>query len=202
MRKINLLIALIAIISFTASAQRSTRAKEADYKFLLKEKSLNILFTYEGMTVGKNMTEEAYVAKKVSEKNAKKPGTGDKWQKAWENGKLSVYEPAFKAGYVKKMAKSGIKVTEGDDARLTLIVKTTRIEPGFNIGITKMSAVCDYEFIFVETANKDNIVAQIVMSKMRGSDTYSVSARIQVAFMNAGRRLSGYTAKKLKALKK
>lgn len=203
MKKINLLITLIALIGFglTANAQRSTRAKEADYKFLKKEKKLNILFTYEGMTVGKNMTEEAYVAKKVKEKNEKKSGTGNKWKKAWEKGKLSIYEPIFKAAFIKKMGKAGIKVSEGDDARLTVIVKTTRIEPGFNIGIVKKNAEVDFEFIFVETANKDNIVAQIIMTRARGSDTYTVSDRVKLAYMGGARRLSGYIAKRLKKMK-
>jgi hypothetical protein len=198
MKKNFLLLFLIAFVGFAATAQRSTRAKDADYSFLKGEKKINVIFSYEGMTVGKNKTEETYVEEKVAEKNEKKAGDGDRWRESWENGKLNIYEPMFNKGFDKKLEKLGLATSEGDDARLTLIVKTTRMEPGFNIGITKMSAQADYEFIFVETANHDNIVAQIVMSKVGGSDTYAVSDRVKVCYLGAGRRLAGYIYKALK----
>ncbi len=199
MKKIGLLFSIITLVVTSVSAQRSTRAKDADFSFLKGEKSLNIIFTYEGMTVGKNMTEEDYVAKKVSDKNAKKKGKGDEWKASWEKGKLSIYEPMFKNIFTKKLGKIGIQVTEGDDAPITIIVKTTRIEPGFNIGISNANAIVDFEMIFVETADQDNIISQIVMNKVYGEDdAYAVSDRVKVAYLAAGRRLSGYIAKRLK----
>lgn len=193
-----ILFSLVVLAGFSSTAQRSTQAKDADYSFLKKEKKLNVLFAYDGMTVGKNMTEEAYVAEKVAEKNEKKAGTGDEWKESWEKGKLNIYEPSFKLHFNKKLSKMGLEAAEGDDAPMTVIVKTTRIEPGFNIGITSMAAQIDVEFIFVETSNHDNIIAQVIMSKVTGSDTYTVSDRVNLAYIGAARQLAGYIAKALK----
>ena len=182
----------------SATAQRSTPAKDADYSFLKSEKSINLLFDYEGMTIGKNQTEVDYVEAQVAERNEKKAGTGDEWRKSWEKGKLNIYEPSFRAGFSKKVEKVGVKVTEGDEAPVTLIIRPTRIEPGFNIGITRMNAQVDFEFVFVETANHDNIIAQVILPKVYGSDAFAVSDRVKIAFLGGGKRLSGYIAKQLK----
>lgn len=198
MKKNTLLLAIFAFVGLAANAQRSTNAKDADYSFLKKEKTMNIKFDYDGMTVGKNQTEKDYVAATIAEKNEKKPGAGDKWLESWEKGKINTYEPTFKTIFNKKMTKLGITIVEGDGAHLTLIVKTTRIEPGFNAGVLKMAAAIDLEYIFVETANPNNIIAQVVMSKVPGSDTYAVSDRVNLAYSVASRKLAGYISKQIK----
>lgn len=198
MKKQSLLLLMFALIGLTSFAQRSTNAKDGDYSFLKGKKSINIKFVYEGMTVGKNKTESEYVEETVAEKNEKKKGSGDEWRKSWEKGKLHEYEPAFRAAFTKKLGKLGITVKEGDDAEVTAIVKITRMEPGFNVGVANMNAEVDLEVIFVETADQDNIISQVVMTKVYGSDTYAVSDRLRPAFMAAGARLGGYINKALK----
>lgn len=198
MKRKSILLTLFTLLGAMTFAQRSTTAKEADYSFLDGKKDLSIVFDYEGMTVGKNQTEEDYVAETIAKKNEKKAGTGEEWQKAWENGKLNIYEPAFETMLAKKLGKNGIAVSQGEDAEVTLIVKTTRIEPGFNAGVAKMAAQIDVEYIFVETANKDNILAQIVMSRVVGGDSYAVSDRVVFAYRGAAARLGGYMLKYFK----
>lgn len=198
MKKSTFLFALMTLIGFSSLAQRSTTAKEADYSFLKGKKEINVVFNYEGMTVGKNKTEETYVNETVAEKNEKKAGTGDEWRQSWEKGKLNVYEPAFSSSFTKRLSKAGIKASAGDNAEITAIVKTTRIEPGYNVGVSKMAAQIDIEITFVETANQDNILAQIVMSRVGGSDGYAVSERVKFAYYNAGSQLGGHAAKALK----
>jgi hypothetical protein len=203
MKQKTILLAIFAFIGLTSFAQRSTNAKDADFSFLVGKKDMNIVFDYEGMTVGKNQTEVDYVNNQVAEKNEKKKGTGDEWRKAWENGKLNLYEPTFKNAFTKKLGKVGVAVSEGDNAEITVIVRTTRMEPGFNAGVAKKRAEIDLEYIFVETANKDNIIATVVMTRVLGNDTFTVSDRLNLAYMGAGASLGGYIKKSLaKAAKK
>lgn len=195
--KKNLVLLMFTFVGLVSFAQRSTNAKDADYSFLKGKKDMNIVFDYEGMTVGKNKTEEEYVNETVAEKNEKKAGTGDEWRKSWEKGKLNIYEPTFEAAFTKKLGKVGIAVSEGDNAEITVIVKSTRIEPGFNVGMASMEAEIDLECIFVETANKDNVIATVVMTKVKGDDTFTVSDRLKVAYMAAGMKLGGFIKKSL-----
>ena len=75
----------------------------------------------------------------------------------------------LKSFLMKKMEKKGIKAdTKADDAKYTMIVKTTRLEPGFNIGITRQNAEIDVEISFVETSNPSNVLCKITVKKSPG----------------------------------
>ena len=195
--KIFMSVALL-FVGLTAVAQRTTKAAEADYSFLKGVKKINVVFDYEGMTVGKNMTEVDYVAQTVAEKNEKKPGAGDEWKEAWEKGKLNLYEPAFITSLNKKLKKMGFEASQGDDAEMTLIVKITRLEPGFYSYAVNKDAELDMLMSFVETANHDNITSQVVMTNVHGAEAASVSGRLVTAFNMTGAILGKYIAKALK----
>ncbi|HWN96764.1 MAG TPA: hypothetical protein VNT99_17175, partial [Methylomirabilota bacterium] len=62
--------------------------------FLKGEKTLNVEYTYDGLTVGKG-TEQAYIDKKVAEFNAKEAGKGEKWLEGWKTDRTKRYQPKF-----------------------------------------------------------------------------------------------------------
>lgn len=62
--------------------------------FLKGEKTLQVEYVYDGLTVGK-LTETEYIKKKVSEYNAKEAGTGDKWLTSWHTSRAQRFEPKF-----------------------------------------------------------------------------------------------------------
>lgn len=195
----SILAALMFVANSSLTAQRATEAKKGDYSCMEGIKTVNVIFVYDGMTVGKNLTEAEYVAEKVAEKNEKKAGSGDEWRKAWEKGKLTVYEPGFAAAFTKKIGKKlGIVASVGNDAPITIIVKTTRLEPGFNAHVVKRRAAIDMEMSFVDTDNHDNVHSTVFMNNLQGGDGYSVSDRVMAAYRGAGWRLAQYISKSLK----
>lgn len=196
-RKI-LMSAVLMFVGLNVMAQRATEYKKADYSFLKGVKKVNVVFDYEGMTVGKNMTEEDYVAQTVAEKNEKKAGEGDEWKEAWEKGKLNMYEPGFIEKFNKSLKKNGIVASQGDDAPMTILVKVTRLEPGFYSYAVNRDAAVDVVLSFVETADHSKINSQVLMTNIQGNENVTVSGRIYGAFANAGAYLGRYIAKGLK----
>ena len=193
---------MVAIVGFTATAQKKTHAKKGKYDFLKGEKTLSLEFNYNFMTIGrKNITEEDYVNKKVSEYNAKEAGKGDKWKEGWEGSRETRYEPKFETLLNKSMGKSGISASKGAEAKYTLVVRTVMIEPGYNIGISKQPAYVNFEFDFVETGSKTVVASYIlytvVGSQMGGFD-FDSGSRIAESYAKGGKMLGAYITKGVK----
>ena len=196
MKKIILLTAAIGFIAFGMMAQ--THAKKADYSFLKGEKSFNIEYVYEDMTVGKKLTEEEYVNKKVEDYNKKEAGKGDKWKISWEESRTKRYEPKFETLINKSMAKINMTASKNSDAKYTLIVKTIYTEPGYNIGISKRPAFVNFEFSFIETATK-NVMHTSILHKVPGAQAmgydFDTGSRIAECYAKGGKMLGAYIYK-------
>ena len=166
-------------------------------KDIKKEAKLNLEFTYVKMGVGKFAAEEEYVTQKTSDYNAKEPGRGDSWASSWKADRTNRYQPNFISLYT-KYAKTQM-VGEFTDAKYTMIVNTTYVEPGYNIYVSRKNAHINAEITIVETADRSKVVAKIIMLKApgrtMGGNDYDTGARIEEAYAAAGKRLSMFIMK-------
>ena len=198
MKKTSLIILALIISSFL-NAQ--THAKKGNYSFLKNEKNITIVFDYSNMKVGKDLSEEEYVDKKVKEHNEKEAGKGDKWKEGWFGARESRYQPKFMELINKSLSKTSLKASEGGNTKYTLIVKTVYTEPGFNIGIMKQPAYANFEMIFIETESK-KVVKKYVLTKVPGSQAmgydFDAGSRIAECYAKAGKMMGAYIAKALK----
>ncbi len=199
----------IAIASAMLLALGTVRAMDVkvvsgDLNALKGEKVIKVEYVYEISKVG-DMTEEAYIQKKTTDHNAKSPGKGDRWKEAWTADRARVYEPKFEDLFNKMLRDRKIDLRldpKATGAKYTLIFKTTYMEPGFNVWITRGNAYIDAEVSFVETARKDNTVAKVDIRKSPGrnvtGDDYYESTRLGESYAKAGKELGILVAKKLK----
>lgn len=200
------MIRYLLLISFMACAIASQAQKlkliEGDLSALAGETSINTEFTYDNMKVGKDLTEEAYIAEKKTKLDEKEKGRGDKWEKAWTDDRKERFEPQFRELFAKH---SGIS-TVGDNAKYTLIFKTTRTEPGWNVGVMRVPAYIDGEAWIVEKTNPSKVIAKITVTKAPGRDAmgfdYETGARLQEAYAKTGKELGGFIKSKAKSKKK
>lgn len=125
----------------------------------LKGKTFKVEFTYDNISVGKFASEDEYIAKKKAEYNEKEPGRGDKWAAAWKADRANRFEPAFIAKWNELGEASGTKVSKdaGDDK---LIIKTTSMEPGFNVGVAHEPANIYATLTFQDAGGKTLAVVQ------------------------------------------
>lgn len=67
---------------------------QGDLAFLKGQNNIKVEYRYDGSMVGK-MTEEAYIAEKVADKNKDKAGKGDEWKRKGEGDKTIAFQPEF-----------------------------------------------------------------------------------------------------------
>mgnify|MGYP003577213661 CR=1 FL=1 len=187
------IIAALMIAAVTANGQK-LKLKDGDKNVLANESVINFEFSYDNVSVGKFKNEEEYISKKKEEYNKKEAGKGDKWAEDWKSDRSRAYEPQFIEQFEEKSTLKNSK-----DAKYTLILTTTFIEPGFNVGVWRQNAYISATATIVETANRNNIVAVIEIEKSPGRDAMGVdfdtSWRISEAYAKAGKSLSKFLAK-------
>ena len=192
----NSLIVILLIFSFPAFSQ-AVKVVQGDLKALKSESSIRVEFTYDNMVIGDDRTPEAdYKKKKKQELNAKEAGRGDSWEKSWTGDRKERFEPKFKELF-EKYSKKQID----SNAKYTLIFNTTRTEPGWvGVGLVRRSARIDAEAFIVETANRNNVIAKLLVDNAPGAGgmgyDYDTGLRIQEAYAKSGKELGRVLGKK------
>src|SRR5688572_3435675 len=176
-----LIIMLLVASSSTLFAQKM-KLVEGDLKPLNGQTSVKTEFTYDDMIVGKELTEREYIADKKTKLDEKEAGRGDKWEQAWVSDRKNRFEPQFRELFAKHSGMS----TVNENAQYTIVFKTTRTEPGWNVGVMRVPAFIDGEAWVVETTNPKNVIAKISILKSPGRDAwgldYETGARLQEAY--------------------
>lgn len=184
---------LLSVLCLPAAAQK-IKLVDGDPSVLKDQKELNVEFTYDHLSVGKD-SEEDYVQKKTAEYNKKEPGKGDTWAKAWVADRASRYEPKFDELF---NDNGDIRAGSFPNAKYTLIFHTTFIEPGFNVGVARKNSYIDAEVLIVETANKGKTLAKISVDnapgRMMGFD-FDTGMRITESYAVAGKKLAKFLGK-------
>ena len=192
----NVLCLLLVCMGIICYAQK-IKLVEGDLAPLKGQSSLKTDFQYE-MSVGKFDKEEDYIAKKKSELNEKEAGRGDTWEKAWVSDRQDRFEPQFRELFSKYSDIS----TVDEDAAYTLVFKTIKTEPGFNVGVASRPAFIDAEAWIVESKDPSKVVAKISVTKAPGRDVmgfdYETGARLQEAYAKAGKELGAFLKKNIK----
>lgn len=190
----NIIVVLLIVLSTSSFAQK-IKLLEGSLKPLKGQTAIKVEFSYDDMAVGKYADENQYVAKRKTELNEKEPGRGDKWEAAWFADRHERFEPQFRELF----SKHAEVTTVNEEATYTLVFKTKKTEPGWNVGISRMPAFIDGEAWIVETKNPSNVVAKIMINRALGRDVwgfdYETGARLQEAYAKAGKELGGFIRK-------
>lgn len=186
MKKLVWIAGLFFFAALSTNAQRIKKLS-GDPKPLAGETKLNVEFTYNGMSVGKFDKEADYVASKKADYNKKEAGKGDTWEQSWVGDRKSRYEPNFTELFEKT---TPFAMGKYPDAKYTIIINTSRTEPGYNIYITRKNAEIDLEIEIIETATKISIAKYSVKNapgRTFGGNDYDTGARIEEAYAAAGK---------------
>lgn len=205
MKKLKLFLLFFLCVACTAFAQYGMGGskvilKSGDVKAIKSEKKIKVEYDYSNMKVGAFNSESEFVDKKVKEYNDKEKGKGDKWKDGWVGARKERYQPKFQELYNKGGQKIGQSIDESaSGTKYTLIVKTTFVEPGFNIGLAKKPAFVNFEFVYVETANPSTVVCELYLNNVIGSQgmgfDYDVGSRVAESYAKGGKMLMAYIIK-------
>jgi hypothetical protein len=200
MKKIILaVLAFVAIAGFNNVEAQKVALISGEATAIKKEKSINIVYDYSEFGVGKFKTEAEYVKSKKDEYNKDEAGKGDKWEAAWIGARATRYQPKFEELLNEGVSKKGMKFSVAPDAKYTLSVKTTFLEPGFNVGVMKKPAYVSFQYVFYETSDPTKIVATYNQEKVPGSQfggyDFDVSSRVAESYAKGGKMLGAVLAK-------
>jgi hypothetical protein len=203
MKNLKIILSILAICLFSSqlSAQK-IKVVTGDLSSFVGLTEINVEYNYDDMGVGKFKTEEAYIEKKKNEYNEDEPGKGDRWEEEWHADKENTYQMKFEQLFnlVMLSEETGMEVGFFPSSDYTLIVKTTFLEPGFNIGISRKDASINVELMLVKSEEPENIITQINMDKVPGRGAmggdFDTEYRIGEAYAKCGKELAQYIYKK------
>jgi hypothetical protein len=191
------LVLVFVIVSGSCVAQRR-KLISGSLNGLKGQQSYDIKFTYDSMRVGDYVEETKYLAQKNRDWDLKEPGKGPAFVAQWFDDRKKRYEPAFMRGF----ATFNRAKLDDKNAKYTLIVKTTRTEGGWNVGVKSHPGEIDGELWVVESADQSNAIAKIGFSGILGKAAYGygsdfdVTSRIQSAYEFAGNLLGDFLKRK------
>jgi hypothetical protein len=192
---------LALILAFTSNAHaQKIKVIEGSIDALKSDTMVNFEFVYDSMKVGEFDKEEDFITKHRDEGNKQEQGKGDHWAWSWVADREAKFEPKFVELFTKYSEKIRSK-----NAKYTLIFKTTFTEPAypepFKISFhkPKMTEI-NGEVWIVETANKNNVIAKLNITKAFGTSQipyadYDTATRITEAYADAGKALGKYLGK-------
>ena len=165
------------------------------------ETALNLEYVCDGLTVGKT-PEQTYTAEKVAEYNQKEAGKGDTWLAAWKSDRSGRFQPKFEELLNKQFAEKKLTLTAGahPEAKFTLVVKTTSLDPGWNAAIMRRPAEVSTEVTAYDSKDRSKPLAVITILKAPGRDgmgyDFDVGYRLQEGYAKTGKELGKFLIKK------
>lgn len=194
MKKTLLLFAAsFMMLSFTHA--QKIKVTSGDLSFFKDLAEINVVFEYpDNIKIGK-MSQQDYIDKKMAEKEKKEAGAGEAWKEAYLSDRTDHFEPMFLELFDDYTGDLYIQ-QDDDDYEYTMIVKTTFIEPGFNIGIQSKKAAVDLEISFIKTENPDEVLGTISIKKSPGTAHYDSGLRVGESYAKAGKELGRLLKKK------
>lgn len=196
-------LTIILIIFLSAITLNAQKIKKVNGKTdaLKGQTEINVMFVYpDDMKVGK-MTEKEYVKSKMEKAEEDEKGKGEKWLEMWKADRDEHYMPMFVQLFNDVMIDKNeeFELVETDLPEYTMIVTTTFIEPGFNIGITKKNASINLKIDFVESKNHDKILVSYTITNSPGRSAFGgdfdTGVRVGEAYAKAGKEFAKYLLK-------
>jgi len=201
MKKLKLGLLFVAGFCLTSVAQK-IRTESGDLSFLKGQTELNVKYDFSDFQVGGFASEGEYKKKKIKEYNEKEAGRGDTWENSWERDKKERFPNKFEELFDKGLTGKIHAAQNNSKATYTLIVKTTFIEPGFNVGVMRRSAAVAFEYIFIEGDDESKVMAKLKQPDVPGSQfggyDYDTGARISESYAKGAKMLAAYMLKNIK----
>lgn len=187
------LIMTVALFTFAGAKVTLVNGSVAP----IKGKTVVVQFVYDGTSVGDFRNENDYIAKKKAEYNEKEPGRGDKWAEAWKADRAKRFEPKFFELINEYSAETNTKFVASGDAEYTMVVKTVKTEPGFNIAIMRKPALIDIDVTIKDKAGKTvaRLTGEDIKGRGYGGFDFDTGTRLQEAYALAGKTLGNFITK-------
>ncbi|WP_273565361.1 hypothetical protein [Maribacter halichondriae] len=195
-------IFLLVLFVCTATFAQKMKIVDGGFDFLKGQKEVNVEFVYDNMQLlKKNLPEAQYVEEHAAEMEEKSPGKGETWKKSWAAARELIRQPKFLELMNRYFYEDhGMAFKEGlSDAKYTLIVETVWLYPGWDAGVMKQPAKVTTNLKFVETANRDTVLAEVTSANAPGDQwgsSFSNEDRLGEGYAKTGKSFAKLIEKK------
>lgn len=191
--KTKFLIVLVILIAEVISAQK-LKIEAGNFKNLEDISSYQVIFDYTDVKIPKFEDEAAFLKDKMDKREEKKAGDGERFKTEWFNDRPDRYHPKFIESFNKRFENGEISVTENTSDYI-MEIHTTKIYPGYNVGIVRHNAEIDATFTIYKSEEKDNILFSGSYRDVQGTGAMGYD-------YNSGYRISECYAKLAKNIAK
>ncbi len=160
-------MAILLLVSTTAMGQKLIE-QEGDIKNLKDIKVYMMEFDYTDVQIPKFDNEEAFLKDKMDKRNEKEAGDGERFKKSWFDDRPERYHPKFIESFNKRFDDSAVQVQE-QDADYTMKIHTTKLYPGYNVGIVRHNAEIDATITVFKTGDESNVLFSGSYKDVQGS---------------------------------
>lgn len=191
----NLLLIVALLITFQLSAQKIVLVSGNNSE-LKGVSSIDLKFVFpDDMHVGK-LTQLEYIEKRMKEAEAKEKGTGERWKNMYFADRDEHFIPKFTDLFNSVLKKSGMDARENNsEAKIQMVITTTFLEPGFNVGVSSRPAYINLEIVFINLESKEEF-AKYTVKKSPGTAYYDFGIRVGEAYAKAGKYFAKFLYKK------
>lgn len=199
MKKQALLIAFI-MVAFVGFAQKM-KVKEGSIKNLKGITSYKLEFDYSDLQIPKFDSEEDFLAEKMAKREEKEAGAGERFKKSWFRDREERYEPKFVTSFNKRFKEGEISVgREKTDAKYIMKIHTTKLYPGYNVGVWRHNSEIDATVTVYEIGNPSNVLLSGSYKDVQGSgafgNDYDSGYRISECYAKLAKEFAKFIKKK------
>ncbi len=190
-----------AMLVITSAAAQKLRIQEGDFKNLKGIDTYSLVFDYTDVMIPKFDNEEEFLKDKMDKREEKKAGDGERFKNDWFNDRPDKYHPKFIESFNKRFKNGEFQVTE-DNAEYTMEIHSTKIYPGYNVGIVRHNAEIDATFTIYKTDAPDAVLFSGSYRDVQGNGAmgydYNSGYRISECYAKLAKNIAGVLKKKVK----
>lgn len=198
----SLLLSFVLLFSFNHLNAQKFEIISGDLMAVGDAKKFNVVFEYASDLKVKNKSEETYIKQRADKIEKLEKDAGYEFIQLWYKNRTAQYEPTLIQQF-NSFNLDDSQVTTSRNfttAKYTMRIKTKDINPGYaNIFYVQASNI-EFDVIFYETENPENILCRL-KTKIRGGAMVDELERIRSVYGNLGLALSKRINRKSLALK-
>lgn len=189
---------LIFLVTITTFSQK-IEIIEGDIKNLKNIGQFNLEFDYSNIEVVNFESEEEFLKVKAALREEKEKGKGEAFKNKWFEDRNKYYHPKFIESFNKRFRKEKVKVFEVNEvAKYIMKIHTTKIYPGYNVGVWHEKSVLEAEIIVYAKNEPNKILFRGKYKNVGGFKSMQAETRISGCYARLAKNIAFYIQNKAK----
>jgi hypothetical protein len=188
------IVLLLMILSSTISLSQKMKMIEGNISNIEHINKYDLVLVYDNLKIPNYDSEEDFLKDKISDREEKEAGSGERFKESWFADRESKFYPKFIESFNKRFDNNEISISEKSNAKYIIKVHTQELYPGYNVGVRSHVAEITANISIYEKGKLENILFSVVYIDVPGTARYNSGDRIAECYA----KLAKEFAKKIK----